>query len=151
MHTSASFGFLKRILAPQSMLFGVTLVHFLLTLIIVLGRKDNPFIVDQWGFFRQSMTYPLLLLFSCVLILFGRLSTTGLAMTIAASLIYVVGYRGLVGISYAHDVSALSLDAIRIWFDVTPTNLIVQAGLGAVILLFGMVQLSRLLGRRRKS
>ncbi|MBA3355316.1 MAG: hypothetical protein H0U18_05125 [Pyrinomonadaceae bacterium] len=140
---------MKRILEPQSVFFGITLIYFLSTLIIVLGQKDNAFIVDQWGFFRRSMTYPLLLLLGCVLILIGRFATLGLAMTIAAGVIYAIGYRGLVGVSNTHDAVGIS-DILRIWFDVMPANLIVQTGLAAVMLALGTVQLSRLLRKRRK-
>ena len=149
-HMSRRFVVLKRILEPQYVLLGVTLIHFLSTLVIVLGQKGNVFIVDQWGFFLRAMAYPLLLLFSCFLILTGRLGTIGLAMMIASSLFYILGYRGLFGVSYAHDVDAISVTALRIWLDVTPTNLVVQTVLAAVILLFGTVQFLHLLQKSRK-
>lgn len=149
-HMSERFVGLKRILEAQYVLLGVTLIHFLSTLIIVLGQTGNVFIVDQWGFFVRAMTYPLLLLVSCFLILTGRLGTIGLAMMIAIGLIYILGYRGLVGVSYAHDADALSLTALRIWLVATPTNLVVQTVLAAVILLFGTVQFLRLLQKSRK-
>ena len=102
------------------------------------------------GFVRRSMAYPLLLLLSCVLILIGRFVTLGLAMTIGAGVIYAIGYRGLVGVSNTHDGAVPILGTLRIWFDVMPTNLIVQTGLAVVILVLGTAQLSRLLRKRRK-
>ena len=140
----------KRMLQPQSVVFGVTLLHFLFTLIIVMAERVNPFIVDGTGFVGRAMTYPFLLLLSCSLLLIGRLATIALAMTIAGSLIYAIGYRGLVGVSYAHDVGTFTQAAWTIWFGATPTALIVQVALSAVICIVGAVQLSRLLLRSRK-
>lgn len=136
---------LKRILEPQSLLFGITLIYFLFRLVVVMGQVGNAFIVDQRGFVWRAIAYPLLLLVSGILILIGRLATIIFAIAIAGSLIYLIGYRGLGGVSYAHDVGALTLTALRIWVDTTPINLILQSGLSVVICFVGTVQLSRLL------
>src|SRR5207253_9197211 len=104
----------KLVLQPRGVLFRMTVIYFLSMLIIVLEQKENAFIINKWGFFKGLMIGPLLLLVTSVCILIGRLSTVTLAIAIAACLIYVTGYRGLVGISHAHDNAILSLESLRL-------------------------------------
>lgn len=148
---SSGFVFLRRFLEPRFVLFGITLIYFLSKLIITLGQRDNAFLVDQWGFVRRSMIYPFLLLLSCLLVLNRRFVPLVLAMPIAAAVMYTIGYRGLVGASNTQDGSVVGiLDTLRIWFDVLPSNLIVETVLAVVIFVFGTAELARLLRRRRK-
>ncbi|MGH9966660.1 MAG: hypothetical protein ACREBG_02340 [Pyrinomonadaceae bacterium] len=147
--TSRGFIFLKRLLQPQFVLFGITLVYFLSTLIVVFGEKNNEFLVNQWAFVKTAMIYPFLLLLGCVLILIGRFATLGVALTIAVYVIYAIAYRGFVGVLNTNEAAGPILGTLRIWFDVMPTNLIVQTGLALVILVVSIAQLSRLVRKRK--
>lgn len=142
--------FLKRLLAPQVVLFWIFLIYCLLMFIDAMEAKENPFVFSQWMLVRDLMFGPLLLLITSVLILIRRLSTVAIAIAIALYIIYVTGGRFLLATPYSHDVSLFSLDALRIWFEATPNNLILQTALATVALIFGTVQLWRLLRLRRK-
>jgi hypothetical protein len=140
----------KRLLQPQAVLFWFALVYCVSEFIEAMQEKENPFVVSPWIFVSNLMVGPLLMLITSVLILIHRLSTTAFAMAIAGYLIYVTAYRYMISIPNARGVPILSLDAMRIWFKVTPDNLILLAGFGSVALVFGTVQLLRLLRMRRK-
>jgi hypothetical protein len=141
---------LKRLFQPQAVLFSIALVYCVSEFINARQEKDNPFVFSQWMFVRDLMVGPLLMLITAVLLLIHRLSTTALAIAIAGYLFYVTGYRYLISIPNSHGVPILSLDAMRIWFKGMPNNLILQTVFATVVLIFGTVQLLRLLRLRRK-
>lgn len=140
----------KRLLEPRAVLVLLALVYCVPVFIDAMQGKENPFVFNQWNFVRGLMMGPLLLVITSVLILIHRLSTTALAIAISCYLIYVTGYRGLISIPNSHGVPILSLDALRIWFKATPNDLILQTALATVTLIFGTVQVLRLLRMKRK-
>ena len=141
---------LKRLFQPQAVLFSIALAYCVAEFIDAMQEKDNPFVFSQWMFVRDLMKGPLLMLITAVLLLIHRLSTTALAIAIAGYLIYVTAYRYLISIPNSQGVPIFSLDAMRIWFKGMPNNLILLAAFGSVALVFGTVQLLRLLRMRRK-
>lgn len=146
-----SFRFmLKRLFQPQAVLFWFALVYCVSEFIDLMHEKENPFVVSPWIFVSNLMVGPLLMLITSVLILIHRLSTTAFAMAIAGYLIYVTAYRDLISIPNSHGVPIFSLDAMRIWFKGMPDNLILLAAFGSVALVFGAVQLLRLLRMKRQ-
>jgi membrane-bound ClpP family serine protease len=140
----------RRLLQPRAVLFLVTLGYCVSEFVRAMQEKENPFVFSQWMFVRDLMVAPLLMLITSVLILIHRLSTTALAMAIAGYLIYVTAYRGMISIPDSHGVPILSFDALRIWFEAMPDNLILLAAFASVALVFGTLQLWRLLRPRRK-
>ena len=142
--------FLKQMLEPQVLLFGIFLIYCLLMFINAMQAMKNPFVFSKWNLVTGLMFGPLLLLIGSVLILVRRLSTVAFAIAIALYIVYVTGFRFLLATPYSHGVPILSFDALRIWFTATPNNLIVQTALASVALIFGTVQLWCLLRLRRK-
>ena len=129
--------FLKRLLNLEVLLFGFFLIYCFLRFLDALEARKNPFVFSGWMLVRDLMIGPSLLLSISVLMLIRRVSTVVLAMAIALYLIYVTGFRFLLAIPYSHDVSLLSLDAVKLWFEATPSNLLLQTALATVTLILG--------------
>ncbi len=89
-----------------------------------------------------AMTRPFLLLLGSVCLLIDRFWSNVLAILLAGNIIYSNGYRGLVGISYAHGIPMFGVRALRIWFEIMGPTQIINTGLAVVIVIFGIVQLS---------
>jgi hypothetical protein len=142
---------LKRLFKPQAVLFSIALAYCVSEFIDAMQEKDNPFVLSPSIFVSNLMVGPLLMLITAVLLLIHRLSTTALAIVIAAYVIYKTGYPYMISIPNSHGVPILSLDALRIWFKGTPDNFILQTVFAIAVLIFGTVQLLRLRRMRSKS
>lgn len=140
---------LTRVLKPKAMLFGLVMFHFVVRLISVIRfQAENEFIVASGWDPVVAMTRPFLLLLGSVCLFIDRLWSCVVAILLAGNIIYSNGYRGLAGISYAHGIPMFGVGALRIWFEIMNTTQIINTGLAVVILIFGMIQLSRRLARR---
>lgn len=136
---------LKQLFQPEAVLLWLAVVYCLFEFVSAMQEKDNPFIVSPWIFVGGSMVFPLLMLIASALIMTNRLPTTAFAMIVAGYLFYVTGFRGMVSIPNSHGVPMFSLDAVKIWFNAMPSNLIFQAVFATCVLIIGTVQLVRLI------
>lgn len=140
---------ISRLLKPKAILFGFVLFHFVVRLIFVMSLQGgNAFVVAAGWDPVVAMARPFLLLVGAVCLFIDRLWSYVLAILLAGNIIYSNGYRGLVGISYAHGIPMFGVGALRIWFETMSLTQIINSGLAVVILTFGIVQLSRWLAHR---
>lgn len=141
--------FLSYLLDLRAVVFGFTLFNFV-WMWVRESRIEWQFI-DYHGYFENTHRVLLLLLASLGLLL-DRWWSLLVAVFLSGSVIYVLVFRALLSVTYAHDVPMFSYSALRRWwwmmYEFQP-QYIIQIALAVVIFTYSAALLIKWVSCRK--
>ena len=116
-----SYRWLRHLVDPKSIIFGVCLVNFAVMLIHVYGIdrkiKASGYIAGHW-YPGAVMVDPFLLIIAGTCLMVNRWWSLMVALLLSGRVVYSVGYLSWTAVHYAHDVPMLSWQAVDLLWKV---------------------------------
>lgn len=136
-------GHLRSVAKPPAILFGVALLHFVVTYVWVIRWRQEfgggPY-ASGWDA-GVLLTEPFLLLFSSGMLLVSAWWCRLLSLAVSLWLLYFLGFGGLLAVSNAHDLPLFSAEVARRWLYSTwlmQSQVFVQLALACAINVYGL-------------